>query len=724
MKYTLHRFALRVLFSCLAFVVEPGEAQQLPPRGGFGEPFLDPDPVDCYLPPGCPGRRDCPVQPSFCADATDPEFHFDPTFKDPDVRFGPSGLTPDYVPPRGNSLDFWPSNRTAPFQISVAELPRPGITLLERGGRSYLEFLIGRLRIRVINNKSPKFGPSDPPADVTLRIQGVPLDKVEFVKTIGLSSGSTREPVLERVQVFHAGQAGTAAGPLAQQGLGLIAPGWDTCEAQAILQFAQGTYNGLLVFDMPPVRFPPIVSSNYSNCSDAECIQIYLAWIRAHHNIWRARQMLDLVAALPSSEQRAYAWGRPGRDWQGEKVTLRTSPEHWFGGYSGDALDQTRTVVSKLWQRFLTNEVGTLDLDLRCPTSSGNVCATTDGVIAHHIVVGQVDFCNLFFTLGDACYGGEVNEEEHTCGGFIVPSDWRRAEVVAHEVLHHTTVNSVYVQDKHSHGHGSTCLKDIKILQSMYEYDNVRHLATVSNCIHNWLGRHNNDTYAFFITTIGDMVYRGEMKTWPAWADPTPQPPQNCTVGAEGCYCRTVNPAFDAPDGDYRNDQWCEDNDGEMTCQKTKFNASDTVGICTKCDAFRGGGCECDGNRPCDKGSCWGDLTANGQQTVGHCYDFPPPAWACLADCKHLYNSPVGRCYYDHPSGKARCIDGLICEEIEEFNCYQQGKVCFDGACITECVTTQNCRYDGEPQELDLDYPEYFVCSQNLSCEAQPALNK
>ena len=152
----------------------------------------------------------------------------------------------------------------------------------------------------------------------------------------------------------------------------------------------------------------------------------------------------------------------------------------------------------------------------------------------------------------------------------------------------------------------------------------------------------------------------------------------------------------------------------------TKFNASDTVGICTKCDNFRGGGCECDTNRPCDKGDCFGDLTSNGKLGVGHCYESPPPAWACLADCKSLYNSDVARCYYDHPSGKARCIDGLICEEIEESGCYDQGKVCFDGSCITECVTTDNCRYDGLPNELDLDYPSYFTCSQQLFCTPTP----
>jgi hypothetical protein len=35
------------------------------------------------------------------------------------------------------------------------------------------------------------------------------------------------------------------------------------------------------------------------------------------------------------------------------------------------------------------------------------------------------------------------------------------------------------IQDKHSHDHGSICLKDLVIGQPMYEYGRIRYLATV-----------------------------------------------------------------------------------------------------------------------------------------------------------------------------------------------------------------------------------------------------
>src|SRR5690606_19595606 len=146
---------------------------------------------------------------------------------------------------------------------------------------------------------------------------------------------------------------------------------------------------------------------------------------------------------IPNKEQRAYAWRRPGRNWQGEKVTDRTSPHHWFGGFSDDTLQQTHVVVNKLWDRFTSNKVGSFSLNLRCPTSGGNVCKTSDGVIAHHIVVGQIDACQSFFDLTPRCYGGTWDAEEQICSGFLVSSRWRRAAVMAHELLHHTTVNSI-----------------------------------------------------------------------------------------------------------------------------------------------------------------------------------------------------------------------------------------------------------------------------------------
>lgn len=722
MMTMLRRLIRAAITCCVTAGVLGGGAWAHEPAEGGGVPFRDIDPADCYAATNCDAAGRCPALPAYCSDSSDPEFSFVPTFADAPDPGRVTSLDPAFIAPRGDTLDFWPEDRTAPFQVRIVEAPVPGKTLIEGRGGMYLEFTVGRMRIRVINEYSPRFPKTALPADVTLKVAGVALDEVELEKTFGTSGVPGGELSLDSVKVFRSGQAGApAASPLAEEALGITSPGFDTCEVQAVHQFAQGTYNGTLAIGMPPVRFPPVIDSGYSDCSKDQCIAMYLGWIRSHHNVWRARQMLQLLSSIPNADQREYAWARPGRDWQGQLVTERSSPQHWFGVYSSDALQQTRVALDKLWNRYTSNKVGDFSVKLRCPTSGGNVCATTADVAAHHIVVSQVDFCDPYFNSDGICLIGWDAEEE-VCNGVGVSAEWEQAMIVAHEMLHHTTINGAFVQDKHSHGHGDLCLSGLKILQAMYGYANIRHLATHNGCIHDWLARHNNDSYAYFLTTIGDMVYRGQMKTWPAWGDPTPQPPQNCTAGDEGCYCLDVNPMFDAPDGDDRADQWCPDHDGEMTCQKTTFNAGATVGICTKCDSFRGAGCECDDDRPCDKGSCWGSVTANGHQTVGHCYDAQPPSWTCLADCKALYNSPSARCYHDHPSGTARCIDGVICEEPEEYDCYQQGKVCFDGQCITECVGTENCRYDGQPGELDLDYPSYFVCTDELRCEALPQM--
>lgn len=695
------------------------EAFEAPPENDFGRLVPDPDPTDCYPDRDCEGLPDCPEPPAFCSgDPADPESRFDPTFQDARDGVGEFDVHPDYITAAGDGVDFWPSSRTLDFRVRLAQAPVAGETLLERDGRAYLEFSLGERRIRVLNENSPTFGPDEQPADATLYVRRIALDELKFAATIAPDPTGRDELVLTGAGVFLARDSGSPQSePVADQELGLTLPGFDSCKSQAIRRFAQGSYNGRIPADMPPVEFPPLRDNSLSNCSRDECIDIHLAWMQAHHNVWRARQMTQMLKNIPNNGQRGYAWGRPGRDWQGETVTERASPRHWFGSFSDDAFQQTRTVINKLWDRFTRNKVGSFNLDMRCPTSGGNVCNTSGSVAAHHIVVGQIDYCDPFFEANGGCYGGSWNEELGTCYGFEVSGDWQRAMLVAHELLHHTTVNGIFVKDKHSHGHGDRCLKGVKILQSMYGYNNIRHLAGIGNCGHHYKGRHNNDSYAYFITEVGELVYRGRMKTWPAWGDPTPMPPENCDVGTEGCYCLPVDPRFDAPDGDYRQDQWCPDEGGEMTCQTTKFNASDIVGICTRCDDFRGGGCECDVDRRCDKGSCWGDLTSNGRLTTGRCYEAPPPAWACLADCRALYNTSTARCYHDHPSGRARCIDGLACEEVEEYGCYQQGQVCYDGACITECATTQDCRYDGMANELDLDYPSYYECTPRLFCE-------
>ncbi|RMF75781.1 MAG: hypothetical protein D6738_02950, partial [Acidobacteria bacterium] len=98
---------------------------------------------------------------------------------------------------------------------------------------------------------------------------------------------------------------------------------------------------------MPPVNFPK------QPCNDDEhCVEVRLAWARAHHNVWAARAILHFIASRPSSEQRRFLWSRTGVRKNGKPLyyvdkgedpddasddTLITdyyTLEYWFGPYS------------------------------------------------------------------------------------------------------------------------------------------------------------------------------------------------------------------------------------------------------------------------------------------------------------------------------------------------------------------------------------------------------
>lgn len=451
--------------------------------------------------------------------------------------------------------------------------------------------------------------------------------------------------------------------------------------------------NGTVPNNMPSINFPKI------DCEGLDrCIKARLGWMQAHHHVWRARQMIHTIAAEDNKSVRSYLWNQPGAK-DGEKLSEKTSPAYWFGPYEDYRLHAIKQAYDKVWNIFTSNKTGGITLKLRCPDTHlnpANVCFSTKPS-AHHWVKGVVDLCSGFFT------GNSVGDQ------------WFRAETTMHELWHHLflTYNHngpklVAIQDNHTHGHGATCLGDVKT-HPHYGEGNVRHLATYRHssgkrCGHLERNIRNNDTYALFATTIGHLVYTGGMDEWPAPSTPTPQAPTDCDTGDEGCYCEDENSwplnEYFEPDGDFSEDKWCDDNDGEMTCVKTAFGAGNNKGICTKCDDVRGPGCECSNTQQCDVGSCFGDDTfGNG---VGHCFKDPPPDWACLADCKKLFNSSAAWCYYDYPTGKARCMDHL-CSKPEAYNChvYQDGKVCRYGNCVVECNNNFDCQTKGYPSNFE-----------------------
>jgi len=475
-----------------------------------------------------------------------------------------------------------------------------------------------------------------------------------------------------------------------------------SCQQDGLDLFLGG---GVVQSIMPPVNFPQVTC-------EGRCRPASRAWAQAHHHVWRARQVIHLIASAEHSAQRSYLWRQPGLGPDDQKLGRSTSPEYWFGPFSEERLETVKDGFDKLWTIFTSNKTGGIAVRLKCPdphTEGGNVCYTTEPS-AHHWVKGYVNLCPGFFNTGGVGFAGSNSD---VCNG-----NCNRARLVAHELMHHLFVRQggiwVAVQDTHYHGHSLGCGIDPKT-EAHYGEGKIRHLATYRNsngnsCGHVKRNLRNNDTYAWFAMAIGERIYNGRMVAWQAPATPTPTPPQDCDQGTEGCQCddQSTHPlsTYFEPDGDADDESWCPDNDGEATCVKTAFGTGNNVGICTKCEPERGPGCECDLQQPCQVGSCFGDDTFNGG--VGRCWKEPPPTWACLADCERLYNDPGAYCYYDYPAPRGRCMDSS-CPRPTAFACAEQGKVCRYGDCIVECTSNADCE--------ELGYPEYFECSSASRCE-------
>lgn len=439
---------------------------------------------------------------------------------------------------------------------------------------------------------------------------------------------------------------------------------------------------------MPPIKFPTMTG----DCSANDCVEIRRSWIRGHISVFYAHLLVEWVASL-NAAQRSFVWGRPGRNAQGNLASPRTAPSYWFGAYDAGRFSKIREVVNDTWNVFRNGKTGGIPLRQHCPVAAdvGNVCFTSSAD-AHHWVKGRIEYCDSFFDYGA----------------------WNQTWISVHESIHHLWVNGLMVGDTHTHWHGASCLSS-PVTETIYGEAEVRHLVTYKNsgggaCNHRDIATRTVDAYAQMILWFGGSFLNGSMVAWPAWGDPTPEPPEckPSDLGTEGCQCATVQPFGDdsTPDGDFAIDKHCYDNTGhEMSCVATKFNASDTVGICTRCEATqRAAGCECEHTDDCAPGLfCYGADTWNGGGT-GHCYDEDPPSWVCLADCERLFNDPYAWCYHERPGG-ARCLD-FLCDEPTEYECMMQGKACRYGECVVECHSQADCH--------DLGFPAAFVCQGNV----------
>lgn len=561
---------------------------------------------------------------------------------------------------------------------------------VEGDSRSLIELQRGPLMVRV----SIQPGPSTP-GSVWLRAPTLPLSQYDLATTYRVTS--TGQLLVTGLELVN-GTTGAPVDTAPAAGSVAAAPG--NCEETALVRF------GPIPFGMPSFKWP-----ENDFCSGEQCVQVRLAYVHAVHSTWRTTQIMDIVASYPHSAQRSWAWGRVGMDQDLNPLSERTSPKHWFGAFTPERF----AIIRELYQDHLnvlrSAEMDGRDLHLRCPSGGQHGC--TGSYWAHHVVKGYVNLCS---ELWDDVEGGTESDlrtyVDHTVG---------------HELYHHHYVNIPgmgwkMVKDKLIHKHNSACSSlsfekhYVDWSRRFSDYDHrLVHLASYENsdgetCGHREVALRNVDTYNTFAWLVGRMVYKKDFYYWPQPADPTPQPP-SCH-SSPGCLCDEAGP-HDVPDGDFRSDQFCPDDEGDVVCVKTTFNASSTVGICKRCSDERGPGCACnDFTAPCDVGTCWGDDTGGLNSSVGQCYVGTPPQWACLADCDALFNH--GECMLESMAfgHRALCVPGTAGPDVA--NCYEYtGHI--DPQSL-ECTDEPQC--DGATTCQSLGYPAYFTCDYGGRCVA------
>lgn len=249
---------------------------------------------------------------------------------------------------------------------------------------------------------------------------------------------------------------------------------------------------GSVSSQVPPGGYPSSMPStpmpSIKGCSSSQRAHLEQAWRLAHFTTWRAKRVVEFVLSQPASE-RAALWSRDyvvGDDWS-------PAPRRWFGNATTSEASYVREALRKAEARFRMKgdnvkgvktlrcgQPGVLDnahVD-KCP--AGNP-GSEGPPSAYHFPIGTVVTCPSFWN--------DANN------GFVDPDLRLRwsASTLVHELMHHLSVDSKYVQDHHGDGAGGH--KDKKY----YGIDNVNYLADRKR---NWAMR-NNDTYRFFTRGVG-----------------------------------------------------------------------------------------------------------------------------------------------------------------------------------------------------------------------------
>lgn len=601
----------------------------------------------------------------------EPTAAIDPAYAVP-TNVGTAGHLAGTITADGEQLDFR-GGSTTKWTAAFAQELGPDAAAIQLAG--YADLTVRGRTFRIINHTTPTNRRVLPGATV-LDIGARAFDSVELQQTFKV----TRTSAVTKLDLTYVGvvdAAGAVAG--VDAGFDLAAPPTN-CIEEAFVRF------GPIPWNMPEVHVPNLVS-----CSEQECVMTKEAWIRAHHHAWRLTQMMELLAGVGST-YRSFLWGQPGMDENWEAIDFTngaSSPRYYFGNYSDARFTAIRDAINGLWWSLYFGGIGGHAYEIKCEATSQNWYGS-------HLNIGKIRISDNAF-----------NDVNHTA---LTPQD-AVTHTLTHELMHHRYVDlggiNTLLLDTQYHAHGNSCLESPKTEWHL-GLGEIRHLATYEAfdheaCRHREKALRAPDAYALFAMHIGESIRDGRLAYWPKPADPTPVAPE--CVGDPGCLCETTPSTEDAgPDGDGGPDLYCPDHEGETTCQLTEVNASDIVGICTRCDDLRGPGCTCDEQLECDVGVCWGADTQGG--ATGHCYRDPPPDYQCLADCGELFNDDHAWCFR-YP-GNAHCMD-FYCDDILAEVCHEQGLVCRDGACIQECGY-----YDDALQHVvtcaDLGYPGIFEC--------------
>lgn len=416
-------------------------------------------------------------------------------------------------------LDIDPARFEAPSVLRVLTDVDPAEVQTDASGGAYLDHDTGTRRIVVSAGAMPTapLGPDD----VVVRVPTGSLQSVRISQNYERAPaavGGASESTAHLAQVVVETQAGA---PLGLANVSRPSAARD-CMAEA--------------WAMKPLLPPMTVATpEVRDCAIDRCVSVRRSWLTANHDVMRAYQMLEVMGES-TPEEREYLWSEPGVG-PADPVTKQrfpvanTSLEHWFGAYAQYRFDAVRQAIGKLRNTLRTGEHRTsgATVKLICPVYSenpGSICFSKKPS-AFHAIPGYVNFCDRFFTS---------------------KSEWQRGRLMSHELLHHTlltwndtTPRATYVKDIHYHGHGLGCGMSPGTV-AHYGTERIEHLATYVNqngnqCSHRDKAFRNNDTYAYFVRTIGDSLLTGTMRRWPARWPPVADdngannPPEGCNSG-------------------------------------------------------------------------------------------------------------------------------------------------------------------------------------------------